>query len=139
MASNTLTVLHSCQQGRTMKASLTFRIACMRLLLLLLLTCLALSPANATPFDAPAAQGNNPFGASQSIPSVDQAMPLSVKQDADGGLIVHFSLLDHVYLYRPQLTLTPLDANKLPLAFVTPFVLPTGSAHEDDEIGRAHV
>lgn len=114
----------------------------MRLLILLLLTCLALSPARANPFATQTAQGDNPFGSSQSrsIPSVDQAMPLTVTQAAnDAQLVLHFALLDHVYLYRPQLKLTPLDANKAPLAFVTAPLLPAGSAHEDDVYGKTEV
>src|SRR5690606_2354848 len=48
-------------------------------------------------------------------------------------------LLDHVYLYRPQLKLAPLDANKNTLAFVTPPALPEGTAHEDEVYGKTEV
>src|SRR5690606_5110205 len=98
--------------------------------LLLLLACLTFSSAHASPFDKPLS--DSPFGSSsQSIPPVDQAMALSVeKNPTETSLIVHFSLLDHVYLYRPQLKLAPLDANKNTLAFVTPPALPEGTAHE---------
>lgn len=108
----------------------------MRLICLLLLTCLSLA-THAGPFDAPS-RGDNPFGASQSIPSVDQAMPLTVTQQAH-QLSLHFSLLDHVYLYRPQLKLTPLAADKSALAFVYAPTLPQGTPHTDDVYGKTEV
>lgn len=114
----------------------------MRLLYLLLFALLSLSTtanADVTPFDD-SSSANSPFGSSQSIPPVSKAMPLRVVQDADAGsIMLQWVLLDNVYLYRSQLKLTPLDADKQPLAFDKKLALPTGEPHHDLVYGKTEV
>lgn len=100
------------------------------LLFALLLGCHSLAlaaPANA-----------NPFGNSQSIPRVEQAMPFNVVQDAQ-RLDIRFTLLDDVYLYRPQLKLIPLGLDNQTLDFDFWSLVPSGTPHEDDIYGKTEV
>lgn len=109
----------------------------MRLIILFVFALLATSPATAGLFSNTGLP-DSPFASSQKIPPVDVAMPLAVEQSS-AGIKLQFDLISNVYLYRPQLKLTPLDAKGDKLAFVTPPVIPEGKAHQDEVYGNTEV
>lgn len=80
----------------------------------------------------------NPFASSQNIPTVDEAMPLTVEQTS-AAVELTFQLMDHVYLYRPQLKLVLKDANGDPVAFKAAPSIPEGTPHEDAVYGKTQV
>ncbi len=85
--------------------------------------------------------GNEPFGGGQDrLPNVDEA--IQVVPDADWDrqqLLVSFSLLDRVYLYRHRLDFTLRDANGNLLDDFDDLELPPGEAKTDEIYGDVNV
>lgn len=85
--------------------------------------------------------GNEPFGGGQDrLPNVDEA--IQVVPDADWDrqqLLVSFSLLDRVYLYRHRLDFTLRDANGNLLDDFNDLELPPGEAKTDEIYGDVNV
>ncbi len=80
----------------------------------------------------------SPFGNQRSIPTVQEAMPLSVTQE-NGVISLRFTLMDNVYLYRPQIKLVPYSAADKALPFPKAPALPEGKPHEDAIYGKTEV
>ncbi|HBM23784.1 MAG TPA: thiol:disulfide interchange protein, partial [Alcanivorax sp.] len=104
------------------------------LILGLVALCLAL------PYSAQALSlggGNDPFGGDdERLPNVDEA--IQVVPDADWDrqqLLVSFSMLDRVYLYRHRLDFTLRDANGNLLNDFDDLELPPGEAKTDEIYG----
>jgi len=85
--------------------------------------------------------GNEPFGGGQDrLPNVDEA--IQVVPDADWDrqqLLVSFSMLDRVYLYRHRLDFTLRDANGNLLDDFDDLELPPGEAKTDEIYGDVNV
>ena len=85
--------------------------------------------------------GNDPFGGDQErLPNVDEA--IQVVPDADWDrqqLLVSFSMLDRVYLYRHRLDFTLRDANGNLLDDFDDLELPPGEAKTDEIYGDVNV
>ncbi len=85
--------------------------------------------------------GNEPFGGGEErLPNVDEA--IQVVPDADWDrqqLLVSFSMLDRVYLYRHKLDFTLRDANGNLLDDFDDLALPPGEAKTDEIYGDVNV
>ena len=85
--------------------------------------------------------GDSPFGGGDDrLPNVDEA--IQVVPDADWDrqqLLVSFSMLDRVYLYRHRLDFTPRDANGNLLDDFDDLELPPGEAKTDEIYGDVNV
>lgn len=107
-------------------------------LLALLISSLLPTFASAAISSSDITASANPFTSHQKIPTVDEAMPLSVKQTSH-AVVLSFQLFDNVYLYRPQLKLALKDGNGKPVAFKTTPTIPAGTPHEDEVYGKTQV
>lgn len=107
-----------------------------RLIYLVIALSLSVAAFAASPFNN--AGSSLPFGQSESIPTVDEAMPLQSQVDKD-GVHLTFSLINDVYLYRPQLSFTAKNANGAELDWDTPVTPPPGEAHNDEVYGSTEV
>ena len=85
--------------------------------------------------------GDSPFGGGDDrLPNVDEA--IQVVPDADWDrqqLLVSFSMLDRVYLYRHRLDFTLRDANGNLLDDFDDLELPAGEAKTDEIYGDVNV
>ena len=85
--------------------------------------------------------GDSPFGGGDDrLPNVDEA--IQVVPDADWDrqqLLVSFSMLDRVYLYRHRLDFTLRDANGNLLDDFDDLELPPGEAKTDEIYGDVNV